>query len=282
MTRQIQGSAAQVVPVDHTQTTDLDVEQIVIDVHVTNPSLGRTSSTSSRTGIAGIPNKDVSEGNAQTDPTTYLATALGGDDRGAVWAAALVTMTGVATMADLALVDEGMAGDAAVACGIPLVPTKKLQIALTQLRASLRSASLGTPAPPEAEMTTCTKGPPTALRRPVVEKRKTWSVWHWLAIVFFPITVVLLILYFVCCFLAFSAQACCCEDGKCGTGCWCCDSPKAERLDDFDCMKYSQSSLWLPCCCDFEEGCGPLFPKNNSKCSKCWWGDENTTEQDPN
>ena len=71
------------------------------------------------------------------DPTTFLAAALGGDDRGAVWAAALVTVTGVATMADLALVDEGMAGDAAVACGIPLVPTKKIKIALSQLRASL-------------------------------------------------------------------------------------------------------------------------------------------------
>ena len=75
----------------------------------------------------------------QTDPATFLATALGGDDRGSVWAAALVTITGVATMADLALVDEGMAGDAAVACGLPLVPTKKLKITLAKLRASLAS-----------------------------------------------------------------------------------------------------------------------------------------------
>ena len=61
MTRQV--SAAQVVPVDRPQSTNLDVEQIVIDVHVTNPALGRTSSTSSRTGI---PN-DVVEGNAEAE-----------------------------------------------------------------------------------------------------------------------------------------------------------------------------------------------------------------------
>jgi nitrate reductase NapE component len=159
--------------------------------------------------------------NAQTDPTTYLATALGGDDRGAVWAAALVTVTGVATMADLALVDDGMAGDAAVACGIPLVPTKKLKIALTQLRASLRGASLRTTAPPEAEMKRTTAPPEAEMKKCTLtwtlfdplwnlswEKRKTWSVWIWLAIVFFPITLVLFILYCVCFIVWFAWIVC--------------------------------------------------------------------------
>ena len=268
MTRQV--SAAQVVPVDRPQSTNLDVEQIVIDVHVTNPALGRTSSTSSRTGI---PN-DVIEGNAEAEkkkcPQGHdltLHTTEG--DRGTCDGCSRSLDHGTKILnciqCDFFLCNHcDPRIDASELSGggrtrgssesksstlqqpqqqghyslpgrrfLSVIEGKTVTVITVPSRAAIPCLGPESYTPWLNDTPICT---PTA--EPVVEKQKTWSVGLvLLAIVFFPITLVVLPILGV---IGLQGMLCPNEDlGSAG----CCN----EAADGFECCH--------GCCCDDDGNC---------------------------